>query len=66
MLRTYASGYSEEGMAVDGGCSGWRALMGKMFIPTGLHNQCRSDSGNSYKNRKRLRLVTTTPPLCGM
>ena len=43
------------------------ALMGNIFFPPGLHNQCRSDSGNSNEYRKRLHLVSTIPPFaeCG-
>ena len=43
-----ASGYSAEGGAVDGRCSGW-----------GARNQRRPDSGDSNLHRKRLHLAST-------
>ena len=44
----------------------WMAFTGgatsRTRCPTGLHNQCQSDSGNPNQHRKRLHLVSTTPP----
>ena len=42
-----ASGYSAEGGAVDGGCSGWRAQVEQQAGHSHLHKQCWSDSVNS-------------------
>ena len=40
----------------------WMAGTGGATSGTLTHNQCRSDSGNSNQYRKRLHLVSTTPP----
>ena len=62
---TCSCGYSAEGVAVDGGCSGWRAQVEQQAghsQTTALHNQCQSDSSGRCHRRVDGKPATSLPP----